>query len=538
MPPALESPARPPRRARRPLRARPPRRVGPAHDDARRAARPAARAAARRRSSGSRTNAPPPRSRRRGSTSSTADGRAGRARRATSCASPAATGSAPGASPAELAAELAQRRARGPGRWQTRARRDDFAAFAPALRRNVELARAYAACFDDVAQPLRRAAGRLRLRPHRRARRDGLRPRSPSALPPLVAEAAGSRRRAAARVAVDAQRAAVARCSRAIGVDADELARRRLGAPVHRLASGRRDSRVTTRYEDGELQSVLAAMHEFGHALYERQIAPELDRTNLGRGTSMSMHESQSKLWENHVGRNRGVRAGARRRAGAAAASRRRRPRCTRRSSRVRPSLIRVSADPVTYPLHIVLRFELELALIEGDARRRRPARRRGTTACGGCSASRSPTTRTACLQDVHWAGGAFGYFPSYALGLPDRRAAVGGAGGATPAPQDDALRRGERRDPRRGWPSTSTATAAGWTPSRWSSAATGRGHRRGAVPAPRDHVRARLTGGGSPTGGPLDSRLTGGVASVEAHRPGARPEQGRWQVPIEEGSR
>ena len=81
------------------------------------------------------------------------------------------------------------------------------------------------------------------------------------------------------------------------------LADRRLRPPVQ-LGVGRGDSRITTRYVEGDLLTVLAALHEFGHALYERQIAPELSRTSLGGGTSMSVHESQSKLWENHVGRH------------------------------------------------------------------------------------------------------------------------------------------------------------------------------------------------------------------------------------------
>lgn len=155
---------------------------------------------------------------------------------------------------------------------------------------------------------------------------------------------------------------------------------------------------------------MLAALHEYGHALYERQIAPELSRTNLGRGTSMSIHESQSKLWEDHVGRNRafapviasslGVDAGA----------------LHAELVAVRPSLIRVSADPVTYPLHIVLRFELELALIDGalGVADLPAAWHDGMRRLLGVEV---PDDAAGVLQDTHWAAGAFGYFPSYALG-------------------------------------------------------------------------------------------------------------------------
>jgi len=173
--------------------------------------------------------------------------------------------------------------------------------------------------------------------------------------------------------------------------------------------------RLTTRYIDGEVESLLSSLHEYGHALYERQIDPALARTNLGCGTSMSIHESQSKLWENHVARNRAfaeVLAGELATAGFSVA-----PADLHASLvGVAPSPIRVSADPLTYPLHIVARFELELALIEGElavadlpgAWREQMRRLLGIEV---------PSDALGCLQDVHWGAGAFGYFPSYALG-------------------------------------------------------------------------------------------------------------------------
>ncbi len=178
---------------------------------------------------------------------------------------------------------------------------------------------------------------------------------------------------------------------------------------------GHRDSRVTTRYEEGDLLSVLAAVHEFGHALYERQIPAELSRTSLGGGTSMSIHESQSKLWENHVARNPAfapvlaaelTAAGARTDVAALRAS----------LAEVRPSLIRVSADQLTYPLHVVLRFELERALIEGtlDVADLPAAWNDGMRRLLGVEV---PSDSAGVMQDLHWAAGAFGYFPSYALG-------------------------------------------------------------------------------------------------------------------------
>ena len=184
-------------------------------------------------------------------------------------------------------------------------------------------------------------------------------------------------------------------------------------------------------------------MHEFGHALYERQIAPELARTNLGDGHV----DVGPRVPEQAVGepRRRATRRSppciaAELAAGGVAVDAGRR--CTRAGRRVRPSLIRVSADQLTYPLHIVMRFELERALIEGTlAVADLPAAwNDGMRRLLGVEV---PDDAHGVLQDIHWAAGAFGYFPSYALGLPDRRAAVGALESELGA-QDDALRRGD----------------------------------------------------------------------------------------------
>jgi carboxypeptidase Taq len=215
-------------------------------------------------------------------------------------------------------------------------------------------------------------------------------------------------------VPVDAQRAAVARVLSRLGVDEASW---RVDTSAHPFTSwlGLRDSRVTTRYTDGSVESLLSSLHEFGHALYERQVDPRLERTSAGCGTSMSAHESQSKLWENHVARSpafAGVMAAELSAAGFAVDG----PRLHASLVGVEPSLIRVAADPLTYPLHIVLRFELELALIEGDLEVAGlpEAWREGMRRLLGVEV---PSDALGCLQDVHWGAGAFGYFPSYALG-------------------------------------------------------------------------------------------------------------------------
>jgi carboxypeptidase Taq len=316
--------------------------------------------------------------------------------------------------PEGLAVELARASADGQEIWQKARADDDFAAFAPALERNVELARAYGECvaqegesryegllgdydFGLRTQELRRVFGALA-----------------QALPPLVAEARVRSPRRTLEVPVSAQQVAVAGTLRRLGVD-DRSWRVDVSTHPFTVWVGQGDSRVTTRYSDGEVESLLSSLHEYGHALYERQIDPALDRTNLCLGTSMSVHESQSKLWENHVARHRsfaevlaadlgasGFQIGAGELHGALVA--------------VEPSLVRVSADPLTYPLHIVLRFELELAMIEGDlAVSDLPgAWREGMQRMLGLEV---PSDALGCLQDIHWGGGSFGYFPSYALG-------------------------------------------------------------------------------------------------------------------------
>jgi carboxypeptidase Taq len=183
---------------------------------------------------------------------------------------------------------------------------------------------------------------------------------------------------------------------------------------------GLNDVRITTRFRTNYLPTAMfGTMHECGHALYELGIDKKYNRTPLGGGASMAVHESQSRMWENLIGRSRpfwnryypklkemfpsqlgnvsldvfykGVNA-------------------------VEPSLIRVEADEATYNLHIMLRLEMEIALMEGsldvkdapEAWNEKFAEYLGIT---------PPNYETGILQDVHWSFGGFGYFPTYALG-------------------------------------------------------------------------------------------------------------------------
>jgi carboxypeptidase Taq len=316
--------------------------------------------------------------------------------------------------PTDLAAELSKAHSDGQESWQAARADDDFGAFAPALERNIELARAYGRCLDEEGRGIYQSLVDdfdfgLRTDTLRTLFADlGAR------LAPLVEEARERTVPPKPNVPVDVQRRAVESTLARVGVEPQSW---RLDVSAHPFSASmaRTDQRMTTRYNDGGIESLLSSLHEYGHALYEHQIDPELDRTNLGTGTSMSVHESQSKLWENHVARHpafASVLAADLGAAGFEIAPRELHAALVA----VEPSLIRVSADPLTYPLHIVLRFELELALIDGDlAVADLPAAwRDGVRRLLGLEV---PSDALGCLQDVHWSEGAFGYFPSYAMG-------------------------------------------------------------------------------------------------------------------------
>ncbi len=180
------------------------------------------------------------------------------------------------------------------------------------------------------------------------------------------------------------------------------------------------DVRITTRFvPDYFSAAFFATIHETGHALYEQGIRHELERTPLGEGASLGVHESQSRMWENLIGRSRpfwkfflprlqfvfpeqfkNIDA----------------EQMYRAVNRVQPSYIRVEADEVTYNLHIMIRFELENALLEGrvstgdlpEAWNAKMQEYLGIV---------PPDDTHGVLQDVHWSYGSFGYFPTYSIG-------------------------------------------------------------------------------------------------------------------------
>jgi carboxypeptidase Taq len=180
------------------------------------------------------------------------------------------------------------------------------------------------------------------------------------------------------------------------------------------------DVRITTRYEaDNPLATLFSTMHEAGHAMYEQGIDPAYERTPLAGGTSLAVHESQSRMWENLVGRSlpfweyfypslkttfpaqlEGVSLKT----------------FYKAINKVEPSLIRVNADEATYNLHIMLRLELEIGMVEGTiAVKDLPEI--WNTKMEEYLGIVPPNDVKGVLQDIHWSGGAIGYFSTYALG-------------------------------------------------------------------------------------------------------------------------
>lgn len=196
----------------------------------------------------------------------------------------------------------------------------------------------------------------------------------------------------------------------------------RVDETEHPFATGLNlgDVRITTHYKEHHFADALfSTIHECGHALYEQNISPELDGTLLCSGTSMGIHESQSRFWENMIGRSRPFwdryyadlqkqfpeqLAGISEEAFYLA------------MNESKPSLVRTESDELTYNLHIMIRYELEKDIIGGKVTvddlpalwNAKYQEYLGVT---------PPNNTLGILQDVHWAGGSFGYFPSYALG-------------------------------------------------------------------------------------------------------------------------
>ena len=195
----------------------------------------------------------------------------------------------------------------------------------------------------------------------------------------------------------------------------------RLDTTVHPfMEGGGNDIRLTTKYDENDWQiGLLSTIHEFGHGLYEYQVSKDLIRTALGTGCSMTLHESQSRLCENMIGRSQPFWEFAgpiMRDAYPDTLGETSNEDLYRHCNQMRPSLIRIEADELTYGMHLILRFELERALFEGDLKAS-DLPEAWNAKIKELLGLDVPTNRQGVLQDVHWSGGSFGYFPTYLLG-------------------------------------------------------------------------------------------------------------------------
>ena len=325
--------------------------------------------------------------------------------------------------PARLVEETARACIDGQQAWVDARRRSAWKGFAPKLTRIVELKREQASCqspdldpYDallDDYEPGARASAVSALF-------DRLRP----GIVPLVRACQGAPHAPVddvlrGRFPRGAQEAFVRTVAERIGFD---FHRGRLDSSEHPFCSttGPHDCRITTRWDESYLPTALfGVLHEAGHGLYEQGLREQAFGLPGGEAASLGVHESQSRLWENLVGRSlpfwEWCLPLARTMFPAALSETS--PESVQRSLlAVRPSLIRVEADEVTYNLHVMLRFDLERALVRGelavadlpsawDDRFEQDFGIRPATAAAGV------------LQDIHWSAGLIGYFPTYTLG-------------------------------------------------------------------------------------------------------------------------
>lgn len=321
--------------------------------------------------------------------------------------------------PADLAAALARTTSVAQGIWAEARAADDVAAFLPTLAEVVGLRRQEAECiaqggdpYDallDDYEPGATGAGVA-------AMFDAMRPRL-VALRERVLAAPDQPRPLSGSFAEAAQLRLARDLATAFGYD---WTRGRLDIAVHPFSSGTwQDSRITTRVAEADpFNCLYSTIHEVGHSSYELAIDPDHALTPVGHGCSMGVHESQSRIYENQIGRSPAFTGWLwgemRDRFGEFGCGSARD--FTRAVNRVQPGYIRTEADEVHYNLHIMLRFDLERALMRGDL------------AVGDLEAAWNDRFKAdfgvavdrpahGILQDVHWSVGLFGYFPTYTLG-------------------------------------------------------------------------------------------------------------------------
>ena len=329
--------------------------------------------------------------------------------------------------PTELSSEMNLAKSRGRTAWIEARKNNDFASFKPFLQQNIEHLRQtvdlqrelypdaeedYDILLDDYEEGMKTSEVADVFEQFKAGA---------AALVEKVAARADDGRDAAVHkhFPADKQDALVREIAHAVGFNDDSW---NLTTTTHPFAMGASidDIRITTKYDEDFLNpSFFGTLHEFGHGLYEHQVNKEFDRTPLARGVSMAWHESQSRMWENLVGRNLPFWKWAApvvqshfpdQFEGMSAED------IYRAVNIMGPSLIRIEADELTYNFHIIIRFELERDVISGrlDVDDMSAAWNAKYKEYLGVDV---PSDSDGILQDVHWSGGSMGYFPTYALG-------------------------------------------------------------------------------------------------------------------------
>ncbi len=306
--------------------------------------------------------------------------------------------------------------------WHEAKEKDDYASFAPYLEKIIAFNRKFAAYKDDkkpaydvLLDGFEKGASTATLDPFFRLLREKLSP----VIKAVAEKPAPDASFLTQRFPIGDQRIFSDRLMEMMGIDRSRCG---IAETEHPFTTNfnKWDVRITTNYSETDVaDSMYSVIHEGGHALYELGTADDIQFTNLASGASMGLHESQSRFYENIIGRSlpfckallpvmqeifpaqmKGVSAEA----------------LYAAVNKSRPSLIRTQADELTYGQHIAIRYEMEKLMIGGDVKvDELPAlwnqmykEYLGVTV---------PNNREGILQDVHWSGGMIGYFPSYALG-------------------------------------------------------------------------------------------------------------------------
>ena len=324
--------------------------------------------------------------------------------------------------PEALAIELARAASEGELAWQAARRKNDWKAFLPHIKRIVGLKRQEAAAladgdelYDGLIHDFEPGESTRNIQP--------LFEKLAKELVELLDRITGSERHPDPDLLdgdfpAGIQEILIRDVLERIGYDFDGGRIDRSAHPFTAII-GPGDVRITTRFDPANFtMSLFSAIHEAGHAIYEQGLPTEHWGTPCGEPVSMGIHESQSLLWENMVGRSAGFWKLFYPIAGKYFPGLAKIPfgRFHSALNTVRPSLIRTEADEVTYNLHIILRFELELALIREDLRPEDLVDAWNDKMRKYLGVVPSDYS-TGVMQDVHWPEGAFGYFPSYALG-------------------------------------------------------------------------------------------------------------------------